>query len=182
MPFQKQRTVRTFYFRVNTFGANITRDLNAKCDLLFWSNALLRNISDIRGEKKIDKYLLSLLIDVGSNAVLIAVLLAPEALDDAAVYLCVVGSLYGVRRRFLSREFDERVSLVLENSNILNGTKRRESFGYQLICDSAGETAAIDCAVCWTTLVVHLQKSQVKCVLVENANSFFFLKKNKSFV
>lgn len=55
---------------------------------------------------------------------------------------------------------DESITLVLEYTNLLDGSKRRESFLHQLLCQTIGQSTAVYCTVCRTTLIVYFIESQ----------------------
>ena len=100
--------------------------------------------------------LLSLVICIRTNAIRISVLLPPKTFNDATINFCIMCGLYGVRRRFLSSEFNERISFIFEYSYVLDSTKGGKCFGYQVIRNTICKTSAIYCAISWTTLVIYL--------------------------
>lgn len=118
------------------------------------------------------------------RVVRVAAFLAPRTLDRLSVDFGVVNGDDGVRGGFFGRKPDggragvesgrgagsgchlpnECVAFVLEHSDFLDRSERRERLLQDLLGERAGEgavhAAAIDGAVRWATLVVHFVESQ----------------------
>lgn len=96
------------------------------------------------------------MIRIRTHTVWITIFFSPKTFNDAAVDFCIMRRFNGMCRSFLSCKLDKGISLVFEYSYVLNGTKRRKGFLYQLIRDTIRKTSTIYGTIGRTTLVIYL--------------------------
>lgn len=96
------------------------------------------------------------MISIRTHTVWVAIFFSPKTFNDAAVDLCIMRRFDGMRRSFLSCEFDKSVSLVFKYSYILNGTERGKRLLYQFVRDTVRKTSTIYGTIGRTTLVIYL--------------------------
>jgi len=114
------------------------------------------------------------MIRIRTHTIWITIFFTPKTFNDAAVDFCIMRRFNGMCRSFLSCKLDKGISLVFEYSYVLNGTKRRKSFLYQLIRDTVRKTSTIYGTIGRTTLVIYLLRRKGTKIKIELGFCCFF--------